>query len=229
MSDNLAPVEQTPSTDTAAEELERLRAKNRELLDEAKKAKAKASQVPEGVDVQELIEFRRKTEQAKLEEAGNFAELRQQLQQQYDTDTAALRKEIDRLTARIRDLELISPASSELAKHVHDPDDVFKTGRLKPEQIEHGASGPVVVNGLERIPIADWARANLPRHYLKEPQARGTGAPVGGSVATSLPTGTNNPWVRASYNLTEQDRLVRINPLLAAQLKSEADAINARG
>jgi hypothetical protein len=35
--------------------------------------------------------------------------------------------------------------------------------------------------------------------------------------------------VRASYNLTEQDRLVRINPLLAAQLKAEADAINARG
>ncbi|MEN9767021.1 MAG: hypothetical protein RLZZ32_981, partial [Cyanobacteriota bacterium] len=56
MSESSAPVEQTPSTDTAAEELERLRAKNRELLDEAKKAKAKASQVPDGVDVQELIE-----------------------------------------------------------------------------------------------------------------------------------------------------------------------------
>lgn len=221
-----APVEQT-STDTAAE-VERLRIKNRELLDEAKKAKAKASQVPDGVDVQELIEFRRRTEQAKLEEAGNFAELRQQLQQQYDTDTAALRKEIDRLTARIRDLELISPAASELSKVVHDPDDVFATGKLKPEQIETGPGGPVVVNGLERVPIADWARANLPRHYLKEPPARGTGAPVGGSVATTLPSGTNNPWVRASYNLTEQDRLVRINPLLAQQLKAEADAINAR-
>ena len=221
-----APVEQ-PSTDTAAE-LERLRQKNRELLDEAKKAKAKASQVPDGVDVQELIEFRRRTEQAKLEEAGNFAELRQQLQQQYDTDTAALRKEIDRLTARIRDLELISPAASELSKVVHDPDDVFATGKLKPEQIETGPGGPVVVNGLERVPIADWARANLPRHYLKEPPARGTGAPVGGSVATTLPSGTNNPWVRSTYNLTEQDRLVRINPLLAQQLKAEADAINAR-
>ena len=221
-----APVEQ-PSTDTAAE-VERLRQKNRELLDEAKKAKAKAAAVPDGVDVQELIEFRRRTEQAKLEEAGNFAELRQQLQQQYDTDTAALRKEIDRLTARIRDLELISPAASELSKVVHDPDDVFATGKLKPEQIETGPGGPVVVNGLERVPIADWARANLPRHYLKEPPARGTGAPVGGSVATTLPSGTNNPWVRASYNLTEQDRLVRINPLLAQQLKAEADAINAR-
>lgn len=221
-----APVEQ-PSTDTAAE-VERLRQKNRELLDEAKKAKAKAAAVPDGVDVQELIEFRRRTEQAKLEEAGNFAELRQQLQQQYDTDTAALRKEIDRLNARIRDLELISPAASELSKVVHDPDDVFATGKLKPEQIETGPGGPVVVNGLERVPIADWARANLPRHYLKEPPARGTGAPVGGSVATTLPSGTNNPWVRASYNLTEQDRLVRINPLLAQQLKAEADAINAR-
>lgn len=227
MSDDTAPVEQS-STDTTAE-LERLRQKNRELLDEAKKAKAKAAAVPDGVDVQELIEFRRKTEQAKLEEAGNFAELRQQLQQQYDTDTAALRKEIDRLNARIRDLELISPAASELSKVVHDPDDVFATGKLKPEQIETGPGGPVVVNGLERVPIADWARQNLPRHYLKEPPARGTGAPVGGSVATSLPANTNNPWVRSSYNLTEQDRLVRINPLLAQQLKAEADAINARG
>jgi hypothetical protein len=181
------------------------------------------------VDVQELIEFRRRTEQAKLEAEGNFAELRLQLQQQYDNDTAALKREIERLQARIRDLELISPASSELSKIVHDPDDVFATGKLKPEQIEHGASGPVVVNGLERIPIADWARQNLPKHYLKEPPARGTGAPAGGSISGALPTGTNNPWVRASYNLTEQDRLVRINPLLAAQLKSEADAINARG
>jgi hypothetical protein len=227
MSESSAPVEQ-PSTDTAAEELERLRAKNRELLDEAKKAKAKAAAVPDGVDVQELIEFRRKTEQAKLEAEGNFAELRLQLQQQYDNDTAALKREIERLQARIRDLELISPASSELSKIVHDPDDVFATGKLKPEQIEHGASGPVV-NGLERIPIADWARQNLPKHYLKEPPARGTGAPVGGSISGALPAGTNNPWVRASYNVTEQERLVRINPLLAAQLKAEADAINARG
>jgi hypothetical protein len=222
-----APVEQ-PSTDTAAE-VERLRQKNRELLDEAKKAKAKAAAVPDGVDVQELLTFKRQTEQAKLEAEGNFAELRVKLQNQYDTDTTALRAEIDQLKAKIRDLELISPAASELAKVCHDPEDVFKTGRLRPEQIETTPNGPVVADGLNRVPIADWARANLPRHYLKEPPARGTGAPVGGSVATSLPTGTNNPWVRASYNLTEQDRLVRINPLLAVQLKSEADAINARG
>lgn len=227
MSDDTAPVEQ-PSTDTAAE-IERLRQKNRELLDEAKKAKAKAAAVPDGVDVQELLEFKRKTEQAKLEAEGNYSEARKQLQDQYDRDTAALRGEIEQLKARIRDLELISPAASELAKHVHDPDDVFKTGRLKPEQIEATPTGPVVVDGLSRIPIADWARQNLPKHYLKEPPARGTGAPVGGSVTTTLPSGTNNPWVRATYNLTEQDRLVRINPLLAQQLKAEADAINARG
>jgi hypothetical protein len=222
-----APVEQ-PSTDTAAE-VERLRQKNRELLDEAKKAKAKAAAVPDGVDVQELLTFKRQTEQAKLEAEGNFAELRVKLQNQYDTDTTALRAEIDQLKAKIRDLELISPAASELAKVCHDPEDVFKTGRLRPEQIETTPNGPVVADGLNRVPIADWARANLPRHYLKEPPARGTGAPVGGSVATTLPSGTNNPWVRASYNLTEQERLVRINPLLAQQLKAEADAINARG
>jgi len=227
MSDDTAPVEQ-PSTDTAAE-IERLRIKNRELLDEAKKAKAKAAAVPDGVDVQELLTFKRQTEQAKLEAEGNFAELRVKLQNQYDTDTAALRAEIDQLRAKISDLELISPAASELAKVCHDPEDVFKTGRLRPEQIETTPNGPVVADGLYRVPIADWARANLPRHYLKEPPARGTGAPVGGSVATTLPSGTNNPWVRASYNLTEQDRLVRINPLLAQQLKAEADAINARG
>jgi hypothetical protein len=227
MSDDTAPVEQ-PSTDTAAE-IERLRIKNRELLDEAKKAKAKAAAVPDGVDVQELLTFKRQTEQAKLEAEGNFAELRVKLQNQYDTDTAALRAEIDQLRAKIRDLELISPAASELAKVCHDPEDVFKTGRLRPEQIETTPNGPVVADGLNRVPIADWARANLPRHYLKEPPARGTGAPVGGSVATTLPSGTNNPWVRITYNLTEQDRLVRINPLLALQLKAEADAINARG
>jgi hypothetical protein len=79
------------------------------------------------------------------------------------------------------------------------------------------------------VPIAEWARTNLPAHYLRQPPARGSGAPAGGSVTTTVPAGTDNPWVRENFNITAQERLVRINPLLASQLKAEADAANARG
>lgn len=218
-----APVEQSSELEQLKAELEALRTKNQEILFEKKKLHDKVSGLPKDVDVAELLKFKQDHERQQLESKGKYDEARQALQDQFNEITAQLRTENEALKARIRDLELISPASSELAKIVHDPDDVFKTGRLKPEQIESDpVAGPVVVNGLERTPIADWARSNLPKHYLREPQARGSGAPVGGSSAVVIPPGTVNPLARDSFNLTEAARLQRTNPELYAKFKAEA-------
>jgi cell division protein FtsB len=218
-----APVEQSADLSQLQSELDALRRKNRELLDEKKQLGAKIKDLPEGLDVSELVKFKQDHERKQLESAGEYDKAREALQQQFNEITTQLRTENEALKARIRDLELISPASSELAKIVHDPDDVFKTGRLKPEQIESDpVAGPVVVNGLERTPIADWARSNLPKHYLREPQARGSGAPVGGSSAVVIPPGTVNPLARDSFNLTEAARLAKVNPELYAKFKAEA-------
>lgn len=197
--------------------VQKLEAKNKELKIEKDRAKAAAE------EAEELRRYKASREQAELEAQGNYAEARQRLQEQYDRDTGALKARIAELEAKIRDLELITPAASVLASLVHDPDDVFKTGRLRPEQIEASPSGPVVVNGLERVPLADWARTNLPTHYLKAPPARGTGAPAGRS---GQPVTAGDPdlqfFLRDGFNLTEQARIARIDPMRYQQLREAA-------
>ena len=66
-----APVEQAVDSEkeNLKAELEAMRKKNAELLDETKKAKAKAKTAPD-VDVQALIDFKNNAEQAELEKQG---------------------------------------------------------------------------------------------------------------------------------------------------------------
>ena len=57
---NTAPVEQSSDNSQIQAELDAMRRKNAELLDEYKKAVAKAKAVPDGVDIQELLDFKEK-------------------------------------------------------------------------------------------------------------------------------------------------------------------------
>lgn len=216
--DNTAPA--APVADSELEALrasvQKLEAKNKELKAEKDRAKAAAE------EADELRRYKQSREQAELEAQGNYTEARQRLQEQYDRDTGALRARIAELEAKVRDLELITPAASVLASLVHDPDDVFKTGRLRAEQIESSPGGPVVVNGLERIPLADWARSNLPAHYLKAPPARGTGAPSGRSGQPIAGDPDLAFFTKDGFNLTEQARIARIDPARYQQLREAA-------
>lgn len=210
------------SAEDARAEVERLKRKNQELLDEKAKLKDKVKAIPDGVDVAELLKFKEETERLKLESKGDYDKARQQLQEQYDRETGALKARVAELEARIRELELIAPAASVLAGLVHDPDDVFKTNRLRPEMIEASADGPVVVDGLARVPLADWAKEKLPAYMLKAPKPVGSGAPAGGSAGATNLAGMKNPFLRDSFSLAEQGRLLKANPALYAQLKAAA-------
>lgn len=213
----------SPAAPETSDELQALRAsiqkleeKNRELKREKDAAKTAAA------EAEELRRYRDQNEQQKLESEGSYAEAKAKLQEQYDRDTKALKDRIEELEAKVRDLELITPAASVLATIVHDPEDVFKTGRLKPEQIEAGSNGPVVVNGLERIPLADWAQTNLPRHYLKAPAPRGTGAPAsrgGGAPGLAGADPDLKFFTKEGFNLTEQSRIARNDPERYAALR----------
>ena len=77
--------EENPATtvDASAEinslkkEIELLKQKNREVVEEKQKITSNAKSVaslPEGTDVQALIEFKRKVEQERLEEKGQYSE-----------------------------------------------------------------------------------------------------------------------------------------------------------
>ena len=131
-------------------------------------------------------------------------------------------KRITELEARVRELEILSPAATALRDVVHDPDMILNTQVVK-EQIQRDADGTVVVvNGYERTPIADWAKS-LPAWMQKQPKPQGSGAPAGRSTGGDIPPGTNNPFAKDSFNLTEQSRLFRTDRDMYERLKAAAE------
>jgi len=217
-----APVEQSVDTSELKTELESMRRKNAELLDEYKKAKAQAKAVPDGVDVQELLDFKAKAEQADLEKQGKYGEARQALEQQFREATAEKDKRIAELEARVRELEVLSPAATALRDVVHDPDMILNTQVLK-EQIARDADGQVViVDGYERTPIADWAKQKLPAWMQKQPKPQGSGAPSGRATSDSV-AGVKNPFSKETFNLTEQSRLFKTDRDMYERLKNAAN------
>ena len=198
--------------------IQALEKKNFELIGKLKNAKT----IPDGVDVQELLEFKRNVEQNKLESEGKYTEARQALEQQFREASEAKDKRIAELEARVRELELIAPANTALADVVHDPSIVFKADLLKPDQIEREADGTVVVvNGYERKPIGEWAKS-LPSYMQKAPKPQGSGAPAGRNIGSDVPPG-KNPFSKESYNLTEQSRLYRTDRDMYERLKAAAN------
>lgn len=209
-------VQPNPELDQLKQSIEALERKNHELIGKLKKAKT----VPEGVNVQELVDFKNKAEQNKLESEGKYTEARQALEQQFREATAEKDKRIAELEARVRELELITPAVSALADVVHDPDLILKT-KLSSDQIAREADGTVVVvDGYQRTPVGEWARS-LPSWMQKQPKPQGSGAPSGRSSG-DIPTGINNPFAPDNFNLTEQSRLYRTDRDLYDRLKAAA-------
>ena len=193
--------------------------KNYELIGKLKEAKT----IPDGVDVQELLEFKRNVEQNKLESEGKYTEARQALEQQFREAAEAKDKRIAELEARVRELELIAPANTALADVVHDPSIVFKADLLKPDQIEREADGTVVVvNGYERKPINEWAKS-LPSYMQKAPKPVGSGAPSGRSMGRLIFLPAKILFPKESYNLTEQSRFYRTDRDHYERLKAAAN------
>jgi len=224
---NVAPVEQQtlPVEDNSAlqNELDAMRKKNAQLLDEYKKAKDQAKAIPPGVNIQELIDFKNNAEQADLESKGKYTEARSKLEEQYRERTSEKDKRISELESKVRELELISPAVSSLAEVVHDPNLVLNNF-IPRDKIEVDNGKPVVVDGYERTPVADWAKTKLQQdapYLLKQQAPQGGGAPAGRSSTKEIPVGTKNPFAPDSFNITEQMRLYRTDKAMYDKLQSQ--------
>tara|TARA_R100001443_G_scaffold40604_1_gene54025 strand:+ start:8935 stop:9630 length:696 start_codon:yes stop_codon:yes gene_type:complete len=220
-----APVEQAVDSEVEnlKAEVEAMRKKNAELLDETKKAKAKANASPD-VDVQALLDFKAKAEQVELEQKGKYGEAKQALEQQYREKSTTDKQKIEELESKLRELELISPASQALAEVVHDPNLVLQNF-LPKDKIDLQEGKPVVVDGYERIPVADWAKTKLKEqapYLLKQQVPQGGGAPAGRTTSAAVPSGTKNPFESESFNITEQMRLYRTDKDLYDRLQSAA-------
>ena len=223
MSDETQTQEPAATGDSEAlqRSVEALERKNKELIAELRAAK-KSPAVPDGVNVDELLEFKRNYEQQQLESQGKYQEARQALEQQYREATAQKDQRIAELEVRVRELELVTPAVTALADIVHDPDMVLKT-KLKPESIEREPDGTVVVvDGYERKPVAEWAKT-LPAWMQKQPKPQGSGAPSAGASGGGIPAGMTNPFSRDNFNLTEQARLFRTDRDLYERMKATAN------
>lgn len=220
-----APVEQAVDSEVEnlKAEVDAMRKKNAELLDETKKAKAKANAAPD-VDVQALLDFKAKAEQVELEQKGKYGEAKQALEQQYREKSTTDKQKIEELESKLRELELISPASQALAEVVHDPNLVLQNF-LPKDKIDLQEGKPVVVDGYERIPVADWAKTKLKEqapYLLKQQVPQGGGAPAGRTTSAAVPSGTKNPFESESFNITEQMRLYRTDKDLYDRLQSAA-------
>ena len=216
-----APVEQAVDSEkeNLKAEIEAMRKKNAELIDEYKKAKEKSKAVPADVDVQALIDFKNNAEQAELEKQGKYTEARSKLEEQYRERSAEKDKKITELETKVRELELISPALQTLAEIVHDPSLVLNNF-LPKDKIEVDNGVPVVVDGYERTPVNEWAKGKLPDYILKQPKPQGGGAPAGRSSGGEIPAGTKNPFAQETFNITEQMRLYRTDKDLYDRLKN---------
>ena len=216
-----APVEQAVDSEkeNLKTELDAMRKKNAELLDDYKKAREKAKAVPADVDVQALIDFKNNAEQLELEKQGKYTEARSKLEEQYRERSAEKDKKITELETKVRELELISPAVQALAEIVHDPTLVLNNF-LPKDKIEVDNGVPVVVDGYERTPVNEWAKGKLPDYILKQPKPQGSGAPAGRSSGGEIPAGTKNPFAQESFNITEQMRLYRTDKDLYDRLKN---------
>jgi hypothetical protein len=215
--------QESATTGVEAEALQRsveaLERKNQELIAELRAAKK--SKTPDGVNVDELLEFKRNYEQQQLESQGKYQEARQALEQQFREATAEKDQRITELESRVHELELVTPAVTALAEIVHDPDLVLKT-KLSPDAIQREADGTVVVvDGYQRTPVSEWAKT-LPAWMQKQPKPQGSGAPTGGSNG-AIPAGMSNPFSRDSFNLTEQSRLFRTDRDLYERMKAAAN------
>ena len=198
-------------------EIESLKKKNYELI--GKMQKKELLEVPP--DYEALKEFKQNAEQSRLEQEGKYGEAKTALEKQYRDKSGEDKKRIDELEAKVRELELVSPAVQALAEIVHDPNLVLNNF-LPKDKIEVDNGVPVVVDGYERTPVNDWAKAKLPDYILRQPKPQGGGAPVGKATGADLPVGMKENPFENGGNVTEQMRLYKTDKALYDRLLAQS-------
>lgn len=212
-----------------------LKAKNGELIGAQRKLKEQLKQF-DGLDVERYKKFEavlNENEEAKLIADGKIDELinkrlsreqatwQSQLEQK-DIEAQKLQKQIEALQGATIASGIASAAAKAglaptaiedaqlIAKHsgwvVEDGQPVLRKG----EEIVRGANGVIT--------FEEWLeqqRETRP-HWFPNPKGAGSQGNKGGGHLS------DNPWKKESFNLSQQGRLIKENPALAAQMKAEA-------
>jgi predicted RNase H-like nuclease (RuvC/YqgF family) len=196
--------------DALKRSVESLEKKNFELIGKLKKKET--PDVP--ADYQELLDFKQKAEQKELEAKGDYSKALESREGQFRDAVKEKDDKIKKLEAKIRDLELISPALAALSNAVHDTD--YALEKLGKDKFEVAEDGSVVyVDEFSRMTIEEAVQKKLAandrtRWVVKKPVAKGSGAVGGGNVAGGkISEGDLKHFLPETQNIDEQTRIYK--------------------
>ena len=194
--------------DALKRSIENLEKKNYELIGKLKKKET--PDVP--ADYQELLDFKQKAEQKELEAKGDYSKALESREGQFRDAVKEKDDKIKKLEAKIRDLELISPALAALSNAVHDTD--YALEKLGKDKFEVAEDGSVVyVDEFSRMTIEEAVQKKLASNdrtkwVVKKTVAKGSGAVGGGNVAGSkISEGDLKYFLPETQNIDEQTRI----------------------
>jgi hypothetical protein len=221
----VAPQPVAESSDLAAQ-LEALRAKNQELIAERRKDRENRESLQQ--QIEDLRQAQESAKTAKLAESGEFKTLWEEAQQ----TVAGLKQQLAEKEAEVEQVrqgysqeQLRAGTIAQLSSAgALAPDQLY---RLVQENLRAKEGQPVAYVGGVEVPIGEYI-ANLKNpgsgyeHHFAATNRAGMGV-TGSARATALP-GQSNPWLKDSWNITQQMMLLAKDPDKARLLKAEAGA-----
>ncbi len=219
-----APAQPAVGTDDLSTQLEALKAKNFELINERRKDKENREKLQEQLDAVQTAQ--KQAQEAKLAETGEYKTLWEDAQQ----TVTALKQQLSEKESELEQIkqgfskeQLKASAISQLSSAgALAPDQLY---RLVEDNLRSKDGRPVAVIGGVETPVADYV-ANLKNpgsgyeHHFAASNTAGMG--VAGSARSTAFPGQSNPWLKDSFNITEQMILLSKDPDRARILKAEA-------
>lgn len=226
-----------PQVAGLSEAKESLEAEKRRILASRDEAASRTASKLEALEA-ELSQAQQALEAAKAKApAGSdleaqFADMKQQLEQKYSERLSAIEAERAE-EKRIREQEqeqtrlsnIKAAAIAEFSKPEYgiiNPREFFELHGRDLDLDETGDPYRKVgeFDKQTLAQIVEDIRSNADNHYKFKPKGgKGNDSPGAGSGSGGV---TGNPFAAKSFNLTEQSRIMRENPALAARLKAEA-------
>ena len=218
-----APQPVAESSDLAAQ-LEAVKAKNAELINERRKDRENRETLQKQLDAIKQAQEEAKT--TKLAESGEYKTLWEEAQQTVAAlkqQLSAKESEVDQIRQGFTQEQLKSAAIAQLSQAgALAPDQLY---RLLQEQLRAKDGQPVAVVGGVELPVGDYI-ANLKNpgsgyeHHFAATNRSGMGV-TGSARATGLP-GQSNPWSKDGWNITQQMMMHSTDPDKARLLRAEA-------
>lgn len=228
-----APEVKAAITAAVAEATEGLK-QNKETILAEKKAIQEKLKAFDGIDpdaIKSMLSERESQAEEVAKKEGKWDEILerkdQKWQKKYDTDVASLSERAERaeaqVNAMVKDIELNAALdSADIAPQYKKAARALVGESVSVEADENGAPAAFCMIDDDRVSVAQyvkaWADSEDGAHYVaaKLNAGGGNNAQAGGNKTVV------NPWKKEARNLTEQGRIVKENPTLAARLRKEA-------